>query len=191
MDVLFRKRQRGIVTLSDCKLFSACLHEAKPLTLCREAIDNLPGFGWNSVNVTKPAPERIRDGGYYRPGDGREPERPDDIRAQPEEKQRGRCDDSGRKTAQHEGALAPRRLARVSVRMRSRHGRGPSVWGLFRELRSGLRHRARSGAGWGVGTGSAPAGPARATSFTAQLGLLAASLPDRAPVSAGGLLTSR
>ena len=44
----------GIVTLSDCKLFSACLHEAKPLKLRRAAIDNLPKFGVNPVNVTKP-----------------------------------------------------------------------------------------------------------------------------------------
>ncbi len=44
----------GIVTLSDCKLFSACLLEAKPLTLRRAAIDNLPRFGVNPVNVTKP-----------------------------------------------------------------------------------------------------------------------------------------
>ncbi len=43
------------VTLSDCKLFSACLHEAKPLTLRRVAIDNLPRFGVNPVNVTKPS----------------------------------------------------------------------------------------------------------------------------------------
>ena len=43
-----------IVTLSDCKLFSACLHEAKPLTLRREGIDNLPRFGVNPVNVTIP-----------------------------------------------------------------------------------------------------------------------------------------
>ncbi len=44
----------GIVTLSDYKLFSACLHEAKPLTLCKEAIDNLPRFRVNPVNVTMP-----------------------------------------------------------------------------------------------------------------------------------------
>ena len=44
----------GIVTLSDCKLFLACLHEAKPLTFRRAAIDNLPRFGVNPVNVTKP-----------------------------------------------------------------------------------------------------------------------------------------
>ncbi len=44
----------GIVTLSDYKLFSACLHEAKPLTLRRESIDNLPRVGVNPVNVTKP-----------------------------------------------------------------------------------------------------------------------------------------
>ena len=44
---------KGIITLSDCKLFSACLHEAKPLTLRRAAIDNLPRFGVNPVNVTK------------------------------------------------------------------------------------------------------------------------------------------
>ena len=43
----------GTVTLSDCKLFSACLHEAKPLTLRRAAIDNLPRFGVNPANVTE------------------------------------------------------------------------------------------------------------------------------------------
>ena len=52
-------RQGGIVTLSDCKLFSACLHEAKPLTLRRAAIDNLPRFGVNPVNVTKPSRPRV------------------------------------------------------------------------------------------------------------------------------------
>ena len=44
----------GIVTLSDSKLFSACLHEAKPLTLRRAAIDDLPRFGVNPINVIKP-----------------------------------------------------------------------------------------------------------------------------------------
>ena len=50
--------RKGIVTLSDYKLFSACLHEAKPLTLRREAIGYLPKFGVNPVNVKKPARQR-------------------------------------------------------------------------------------------------------------------------------------
>ena len=53
--IVHRRRLGGIVTLSDCKLFSACLHDAKPLTLRRKAIDNLPRFGVNPVNVTKPS----------------------------------------------------------------------------------------------------------------------------------------
>ena len=169
------------------------------------------------VAMVKPAPERMGDGGNGGPGDGREPERPDEVRAHFENKQRRCCDCSGRKATEHEGALAPRRLAWVSVRVRSRHGcnlsvyslwselrsglsqhagscAGPGsahagpppapfsaglclarvsvrmrsrqgcdlfVYGLCSELRSGLRHRARSGAGLGVRTGSAPAGPAR------------------------------
>ena len=39
-----RVARRGIVKLTDCRLFSAFLHEVKPLKLCREAIDNLPRF---------------------------------------------------------------------------------------------------------------------------------------------------
>ena len=34
----------GIVKLTDCRLFSAFLHEAKPLKLRRAAIENLPRF---------------------------------------------------------------------------------------------------------------------------------------------------
>ena len=34
----------GVVKLTDCRLFSAFLHEAKPLKLRRAAIDNLPRF---------------------------------------------------------------------------------------------------------------------------------------------------
>ena len=36
--------KNGIVKLTDCKLFSAFLHEAKLLKLCGAAIDNFPGF---------------------------------------------------------------------------------------------------------------------------------------------------
>ncbi len=138
------------------------------------------------IAMAKASPERICVGGYYGPGDGREPERPDEVQAQAENKQCGRCDRSDREAAEGEGALAPDRLAPVSVGMRSRHGRDPSVWGLFRELGPGLLHRAGSGAG----PGSAPAGPARPAPLPAGLGLLAASLPDRASVSACGSLTS-
>ena len=35
---------KGIVNLTDCKLFPAFLHEAKPLNLRDAAIDNLPRF---------------------------------------------------------------------------------------------------------------------------------------------------
>ena len=60
--ILCRRRPtHGIVTLSDCKLISACLHEAKPLTLRGEVIDNLPGFRVNPVNMTMPNKERTRD----------------------------------------------------------------------------------------------------------------------------------
>ena len=38
---------RGIVKLTDCRLFWAFLHEAKPLNLHRAAIDNLPKFRSN------------------------------------------------------------------------------------------------------------------------------------------------
>ena len=34
----------GIVTLTDCRLFSAFLHEATPFKLRKTAIDNLPRF---------------------------------------------------------------------------------------------------------------------------------------------------
>ena len=34
----------GIVKLTDCRLFSAFFHEAKPLKLRKAAIDNLPRF---------------------------------------------------------------------------------------------------------------------------------------------------
>ena len=37
-------RQNGIVKLTDCRLFSAFLHEAKPLKLRKAVIDNLPIF---------------------------------------------------------------------------------------------------------------------------------------------------
>ncbi len=37
-------RQVGIVKLTDYRLFSEALHEAKPLKLRRAAIDNLPRF---------------------------------------------------------------------------------------------------------------------------------------------------
>ena len=39
-----QKHFEGIVKLTDCRLFSAFLHEAKPLKLRRAAIDNLPRF---------------------------------------------------------------------------------------------------------------------------------------------------
>ena len=35
---------KGTVKLTDCRLFSAFLHEAKPLKLRKAAIDNLPRF---------------------------------------------------------------------------------------------------------------------------------------------------
>ena len=47
------KANEGIVKVTDCRLFSAFLHEAKPLSLRRAAIDNLPGFRVNPVNLTK------------------------------------------------------------------------------------------------------------------------------------------
>ena len=34
----------GIVKLTNCRLFSACLHEAKPLKLRKAANNNLPRF---------------------------------------------------------------------------------------------------------------------------------------------------
>ena len=40
----FVKRKKGIVKLTDCRLFSAFFHEAKPLKLRKAAIDNLPRF---------------------------------------------------------------------------------------------------------------------------------------------------
>ena len=39
-----QKSREGIVKLTDCRLFSAFLHEAKPLKSRRAAIDNLPKF---------------------------------------------------------------------------------------------------------------------------------------------------
>ena len=39
-----KKQRHGIVKLTDCRLFLAFLHEAKPLKLRRAAIDNLPKF---------------------------------------------------------------------------------------------------------------------------------------------------
>ena len=47
--------REGIVKLTDCRLFSAFLHEAKPLKLLRAAFDNFQDFGVNPVNLTKPA----------------------------------------------------------------------------------------------------------------------------------------
>ena len=47
-------RCEGIVKLTDCKLFSAFLYEAKPLKLLRAAFNNLSGFRSNPVNLTKP-----------------------------------------------------------------------------------------------------------------------------------------
>ena len=44
----------GIVKLTDCRLFSAFLHEAKPLKLLRAAFDNFQDFGVNPVNLTMP-----------------------------------------------------------------------------------------------------------------------------------------
>ena len=48
------KRPTCIVKLTDCRLFSAFLHEAKPLKLLRAAFDNFQDFGVNPVNLTKP-----------------------------------------------------------------------------------------------------------------------------------------
>ena len=45
----------GIVKLTDCRLSSAFLHEAKPLKLRRAAIDNLPGFQGESSYLTMPS----------------------------------------------------------------------------------------------------------------------------------------
>ena len=45
----------GIVKLTDCRLSSAFLHEAKPLNLRRAAIDNLPGFQGESSYLTMPS----------------------------------------------------------------------------------------------------------------------------------------
>ncbi len=39
-----RRYLKGIVKLTDCRLFSAFFHEAKPLKLRKAAIDNLPRF---------------------------------------------------------------------------------------------------------------------------------------------------
>ena len=47
--------REGIVKLTDCRLFSAFLHEAKPLKLLRAAFDNFQDFGVDPVNLTKPA----------------------------------------------------------------------------------------------------------------------------------------
>ena len=47
LDILVQSRRNkkaGIVTLTDWRLFSAFLHETKPLKLRKAAIDNLPGF---------------------------------------------------------------------------------------------------------------------------------------------------
>ena len=41
---LFVNNPAGIVKLTDCRLFSAFFHEAKPLKLRKAAIDNLPRF---------------------------------------------------------------------------------------------------------------------------------------------------
>ena len=47
-------RRMVIVTLTDWRLFSAFLHETKPLKLRKAAIDNLPGFRSESGYLTKP-----------------------------------------------------------------------------------------------------------------------------------------
>ena len=44
----------GIVKLTDYRLFSAFLHEAKPLKLRRTASTIYRDFGVNLVNLTKP-----------------------------------------------------------------------------------------------------------------------------------------
>ena len=44
MGIVMYGRPRGIVTLTYCGLFSAILHEAKPLKLRKAAIDNLARF---------------------------------------------------------------------------------------------------------------------------------------------------
>ena len=47
--VAFSNLQGGIVKLTDCRLFSAFFHEAKPLKLRKAAIDNLPRFWSESI----------------------------------------------------------------------------------------------------------------------------------------------
>ena len=43
-DWKFNLGNYGIVKLTDCGLYSAFLHEAKPLKLRRAAIDNMPRY---------------------------------------------------------------------------------------------------------------------------------------------------
>ena len=50
-----RAESKGIVKVTDCRLFSAFLHEAKPFKLRRAAIDNLPGFRVNPANLERQA----------------------------------------------------------------------------------------------------------------------------------------
>ena len=44
VEALLERTRRGIVKLTDRRLFSAFLHEAKPLKLRRAATDNEPRF---------------------------------------------------------------------------------------------------------------------------------------------------
>ena len=50
----------GLVKLTDCRLFSAFLYEAKPLKLRRSATDNLPGFRSESGYLDKAAVRFVR-----------------------------------------------------------------------------------------------------------------------------------
>ena len=52
--------RKGIVKLTDCRLFSAFLHEAKPLKLPKAALAIYGDFGVNPVNLTKPVVCRMR-----------------------------------------------------------------------------------------------------------------------------------
>ena len=57
--LLRREGLYGIVKLTDCRLFSAFLHEAKPLKLPKAASAIYGDFGVNPVNLTKPSEDHL------------------------------------------------------------------------------------------------------------------------------------
>ena len=129
-----------------------------PVEPLAAAVGKLVAAEGRPVSVPETPPERAREAGEHRPGEGREPQRAEMIRARACGKRGGGCQRGDGKRTQHEGACAPGAAA-AGLRRCSCHGHALQVYAAAIGTDSGTD---RAGEAFGAPLTPVPSAPAPA-----------------------------